>query len=190
VKNNAAVDLTGFLFIYTLQRSADGPAYGATNGYYDSATDNYANVVPAGQEILLPFRIGGNGFFAKVSAGAAIFADGTTFGQKATVQRILDRRNYMLVTLNKSIADLQEFSKQGLTRERVIAQFQMALNEETAMVEAPDLAGCIQVVRGEVIAALRSARQPDGSATPVQTLIQSLVEELRTRRDLLKKALG
>jgi hypothetical protein len=190
VKNNGSSPLTGFMFIYTLHRTLDGPAYGASNGFYDSTTDSYAEVVPPGKEVLLPFRIGGNGFTPKVSAGAGIFADGTSFGEKVTVQRIIDRRNYMLVSFNKSISDLTQDNKQGFTREQMIMQFQLALNQETAAGLNPDLVECIQNVRGMVIETLRSARQPDGSATPVQSLVDSLLETLKSRRDILKKALS
>lgn len=185
VRNNGKSDLTGFLYIYTLYRDPSGPANFTATGYYDSATDAFAKPIPAGQEVTLPYRIGGSGFFAKVAIGAGIFADGTSFGERVTVQHILDRRNFMLVTLKKSIAELQQASQDKLTRDQIIGNFVRELNEEAGLGLDPELTNCIQQVRGQVIAILRGSRQPDGSATPVQQTIDSLLAELKHRRDVL-----
>lgn len=187
VHNGAASALTGFNFIYTLHREPNGPAYNASMGYYDSLTDpQLAQPVPPGQDIILPFRIGGNGWYAKVAVAASVFADGSSYGEKATVQKILDRRNYMLVSLNKSIAELTQDSKAKLMREQIIAQFQMALNQEMSAGMDQDLNSCIQTVRGLVIGTLRSVRAPDGTAPPTETIVQSILETLKSRRELLK----
>jgi hypothetical protein len=188
VHNGASSPLTGFNFIYTLHREPDGPAYGASMGYYDSLTDpQLAQPVAPGQDVILPFRIGGNGMYAKVAVAASIFADGSSYGEKATVQKILDRRNYMLVSLNKSIAELTQDSKALLPREQIIMKFQMALNQEMGAGLDQDLNSCIQTVRGLVLGTLRSARAADGSAPPTDTIVQSVLEMLKSRRELLKK---
>src|SRR5581483_3875013 len=65
VHNGGNSAITGFSFIYVLQREVNGAAYGATTGYYDSLTDpQYARELPPGQDLVLPFRFGGNGYFA------------------------------------------------------------------------------------------------------------------------------
>ncbi|MDR3699439.1 MAG: hypothetical protein P4L56_07370 [Candidatus Sulfopaludibacter sp.] len=188
VHNGASVTLTAFNFIYTLHRDPNGPAYGASMGYYDALTDpQLAQPVPPGQEITLPFRIGGNGMYAKVAVAASVFADGTSYGEKATVQKILDRRNYMLVSLNKSIGELTQAAKAGERRELIVQQFQMALGQEMAAGLDQELNACIQTVRGLVIGTLRSARAADGSVIPTDTQVQSLIETLKARRELLNK---
>ena len=187
VHNSASSALTGFNYIYTLHRDPDGPAYGASMGYYDSLTDpQIAQPLPPGQDVVLPFRIGGNGMYAKVAVAASIFADGSSYGEKATVQKILDRRNYMLVSLNKSIGELTQDSKAKLMRDQIIAQFQMALNQEMGAGLDQDLNYCVQTVRSLVLGTLRSARAPDGSAPPTETLVQSILETLKSRRELLR----
>lgn len=188
VHNGSTVALTAFSFIYTLQREVNGPAYGASMGYYDAFTDpQLAHVVDPGQDIILPFRLGGNGMFAKVAVAGSLFADGTSFGEKATVQKILDRRNFMLVSLNKSIGELTQASKAALPRDQIILQFQMAMNQEMSAGLDQDLNQCILTVRGLVISNLRSARQEDGSPTPTETVVASILETLKARRELLKK---
>lgn len=188
VHNGATSALTGFNFIYTLHREPDGPAYGATMGYYDSLTDpQLAQALAPGQDVVLPYRIGGNGMYAKVAVAASVFADGTSYGEKATVQKILDRRNYMLVSLNKSISQLTQAMKDGHTREQIAAEFQMALNMELGAGLDPDLNNCIQNVRGFVIGNLRAMRAPDGTAPPTETIVQLILQQLKARQELLKK---
>ncbi len=188
VHNGSSAVLTGFNFIYTLHREPNGPAYGASVGYYDALTDpQIARPVPPGQDVVLPYRIGGGGMIAKVTVAASVFADGSSYGEKATVQKILARRNYMLVSLNKSIGDLTQAGKDGLTREQIVAQFQTSLNQEMGAGLDPDLNQCIQTVRGLVLGTLRTARAPDGSVAPTETIVQSLIDTLKTRRELLKK---
>lgn len=188
VHNGASSALTGFNFIWTLHRDPNGPAYGASMGYYDSLTDpQFAHAVPPGQDIVLPFHIGGNGMYAKVAVAASVFADGTSYGEKATVQKILDRRNYMLVSLNKSIGELTQASKAGLTRDQIAAQFQMSLSQEIGAGLDQDLTSCIQTVRGLVLGMLFNARATDGNAPATAALVDSILQTLKSRRDLLKK---
>jgi hypothetical protein len=188
VHNGGKAVLTGFNFIYTLHRDPAGPAYGASMGYYDSMTDpQMAQPIPAGQDQVLPFRIGGNGMYAKVTVAASIFADGTSIGEKATVQKILDRRNYMLVSLNKSINELTQASKEKLTRSQILSQVQLAYGQELSAGLDQDLTGCIQTVRSLVLGMLQNGRNPDGSPVPVDTTIRSILDTLQSRRDLLKK---
>jgi len=188
VHNGGALAVTAFNFIYTLHRELDGPAYGASMGYYDSLTDpQFAQPLLPGQDVVLPYRIGGNGMLAKVAVAASIFADGSSYGEKATVQKILDRRNYMLVSLNKSIGELTQAAKAGVMREQIIAQFQTALNQEMGAGLDPELNYCIQTVRGLVLGMLRVNRAPDGTAPPTATILQSIVDTLKARRELLNK---
>jgi hypothetical protein len=189
VRNVGKSELTAFLYLYTLYRDPNGGANFADTGYYDSATDpEFARPIPPGGELTLPYRIGGNGFFAKVAVGAGIFADGATFGDKATVQHILDRRNFMLVSLRKSLAELQQASADKLPREQILANFSRELNREASLGLDPEMTNCIQQVRGQVIATLRTARTPDGDAIPVQRLIDSLVGDFTRRKDILMNA--
>ena len=189
VRNLGKSDLTGFLYLYTLYRDPAGPANFAATGYYDSLTDpQFARPIPAGQEVTLPYRIGGNGYFAKVAVGAGVFADGSTFGERVTVQHILDRRNFTLVSLKKSISELQQASADKLTREQIVNNFTRELNEEASLGLDPEMTNSIQMVRGQVIAMMRNSRMADGNPIPVQQTIDQLLQDFGKRRDLLVKA--
>jgi len=188
VHNGGTSPLTGFNFIYTLHREIAGPAYGASMGYYDALTDpQSAQPIAPGQDTILPFRIGGNGMYGKVTIAAGLFADGTSFGEPATLQKVLNRRNFMLVSLNKSINELLQASKDKLTRDQITNQFQMALGQELGAGLDQDLNGCIQTVRVLVMGMLRVSRNPDGTPIPVETTLQTIIDTLKARRELLKK---
>jgi hypothetical protein len=124
-----------------------------------------------------------------VGAAAGLFADGGSFGEPNVVRSILDRRKYTLVSLNQSIADLKQAAKFGLSREDAIAMFQNSLMSEASNAGDGELANCIQLVRGQVVAALATAwRRPDGSPIPMPELIQSQIEALNQRRETLRAA--
>jgi len=187
VHNGGSAVLTGFSFIYTVHRDPAGPAYGASMGYFDALTDpDRAQQLAPGQDLVLPFRIGGNGMYAKVTIAAGLFADGTSFGETATVQKILNRRNFMLVSLNKSINELTQALKAKSGRDQIMVEFQVALGREMGAGLDQDLNGCIQTVRGLVIGMLRASRNPDGTPIPIDSTVQSIVETLQSRRALLK----
>ena len=189
VHNGGTATLTAFSFISTLHRDpSGGPTYGYSMGYYDSLTDpQMAQPLPSGQDLVLPYRPGGNGFFARVSIAAGLFADGTNFGESATVQKILARRNFMLVSLNKSIGELTQALNDKLSRDQITAQFQIALGQELGAGLDQDLNLCIQTVRGLVISQLRASRNPDGTPIPVDSTVQGIIETLKSRRALLTK---
>jgi hypothetical protein len=124
-----------------------------------------------------------------VGAAAGLFADGGSFGEPNLVRSILERRNYTLVSLNQSVADLKQAARLGLSREDALAMFQNSLMSEASNAGDSELANCIQLVRGQVVAALSTAwRRPDGSPIPVAELIQSQIDALNRRRETLRAA--
>jgi hypothetical protein len=191
VRNNAGLTVTAFVFIYTM-RSPDATVLYAATGYYDSAIDPQAQPpIKPGHEVRVPYRIPPGGATPMVGAEAGLFADGGSFGEPHVVQGILDRRGYTLVSLNKSIADLKQAAKDGLSRQDLISLFQTALATEAFNAGDGELADCIQMVRNQVLASLVTAwRRPDGTPIPMPEWIQSQVDALTQRRDTLRAAVG
>lgn len=188
-RNTAAVAVTAFVYIYTM-RSPDASVLYAATGYYDSAIDPQAQPpIQPGQEVRLPYRIPLPGATPMVGAEAGLFADGSSFGEPNVAKSILDRRSYTLVSLNKSIADLKEAARDGLSRQDAADLFRNSLMSEASNAGDSELANCIQLVRGQVIAALSAAwRRPDGTAIPVAELIQGQIDALNRRRETLRAA--
>jgi hypothetical protein len=96
-----------------------------------------------------------------------------------------------LAALSKSIADLKQAAKDGLSRQDLIALFQKTLAIEASEAGDSELANCIQTVRNQVVASLFSAwRRPNGTPTPAAELIQSQVDALSQRRETLRAAIA
>jgi hypothetical protein len=186
VRNHYASPLLAFVFIYTL-RDADATVYSASTGSYDSAIDPLQNhPVPPGEEVKLPYYAGNRGMVPVVNIEAALFADGTTFGHKNMVQTIFERRNYALVTLNKSIAELKQAGKQPLSREQLAGQMQSAMNQERMAAGNNDLAACILTIRNQVFLDLMNARDPaSGAPLPLDKFLPAEIETLTHRREAL-----
>jgi hypothetical protein len=106
------------------------------------------------------------------------------------VLTIRERRGYTLVSFGKSIADLNEAAKDGLSRQELITLFQNSLMTEASSAGDSELVACIQTVRSQVLANLISARRPDGTPLPVPELIQSQIDALNQRRELLRNAMS
>jgi hypothetical protein len=191
VRNNAGLAVTAFIYIYTMRKPDATVVYAAT-GYYDSAIDPQTQpAIKPGQEVRVPYRIPFGGATPLVGAEAGLFADGGSFGEPHIVQAIFDRRNYTLAALNKSIADLKQAAKDGLSRQDLIVLFQTALATEASEAGDSELANCIQTVRNQVVASLFSAwRRPNGTPTPAAELIQSQVDALSQRRETLRAAIA
>ena len=188
-RNTAGVTVTAFVYIYTM-RSPDASVLYAATGYYDSATDPQTQPpIKPGQEVRVAHRISFSGATPMVGSEAGLFADGGSFGEPNVVRSIFERRNYTLVSLNKSIADLKEAAKDGLSRQDLIALFRNSLMSEGSGADDSELANCIQMVRGPVVAALSAAwKRPDGSPIPMPELIQSQIDALSQRREALRAA--
>jgi hypothetical protein len=189
VRNTAAAAVTAFVYIYTMHGPGASVLF-ADTGYYDSAIDPQSQPpIKPGQEVRIPYRIPFAGARPVVGAEAGLFADGGSFGEPEVVRSILDRRNYTLVSLNKSIADLKEAAQNGLSRQETINLFMNSLMSEASGAGDSDLAICIRTVRGQVLAALSAdRRRPDGTPIPVPESIQSQIDALAQRRDALRAA--
>lgn len=189
VRNHYSSPITAFVFIYTL-RDREATVYNASTGYYDSAIDPVQNrAIPPGEEVKLPSYAGGRGMIPVVNLAGALFADGTTFGHKDMLQAIFDRRNYALVTLNKSIGELKQAAKQPITREQLMAQMQGVMNQERGAAGNNDLATVILTIRNQVFMDFMNARDPaTGAPLAIDKFLPAEIEVLTHRREGLMPA--
>jgi hypothetical protein len=190
-RNQSDRVVTGIEYIYTM-RNPDATVLYAATGYYDCTVDpqNQPPIQP-GQEVRVAYRIPFTNAVPVIGVDAVIYADGSSFGERQMVRAVLDRRGYTLISLNKAIADLKQAAKDGTTRAELINQFQTEGAVQASNAADSELANCIQMVRGDVIAGLiRSARRPDGTPVPMSESIQSLIDKLSVRREILRAAVA
>ncbi len=185
VKNHYTAPLVAFVFIYTL-RDAQSTVYSATTGYYDSAIEPLQqHAIPPGEEIKLPYYAGNRGMVPVINVAGVLFADGFTQGHKDMVQTISERRNYALVTLNRSIADLKQAVKENATRDQLIGRMQGAMNQDRMGSASNDMANIILTIRNQVFMDMVNARNPDGSPMPIEKFLPAEIENLTHRREAL-----
>jgi hypothetical protein len=185
VKNHYTAPLVAFVFIYTL-RDAQSTVYSATTGYYDSAIDPVQqHAIPPGEEVKLPYYAGNRGMVPVINVAGVLFADGFTQGHKDMVQTISERRNYALVTLNRSIADLKQAVKENATRDQLIGRMQGAMNQDRMGSGNNDMANIILTIRNQVFMDMVNARNPDGTPMPIEKFLPVEIENLTHRREAL-----
>jgi hypothetical protein len=191
IRNVSEFTVTAIVYVYTMRNPDAGVVY-AANGYYDSAIDPQTQpAIKPGQEVRIPYRIPFSNAIPVIGIDSVLFADGSSYGERTPVQIILDRRNYTLVSLNKSIADLKQAAKDGLSRQELINKFQMSIAMDASNAGDAELANCIQLVRSQVVANLiRNGRLSDGTPIPIAESIQSEIDALNARRETLRAAVG
>jgi hypothetical protein len=187
VRNKYTSPLVAFVFIYTL-RDAQATVYSASTGYYDAAIDPRQNhPVAPGEDVRLPYYAGNRGMIPVINVAGGLFADGFTFGQRDMVQTIMDRRNYALVTINRSIAELKQAVKDGSTRDQLISTMQLAMNEDRSGIGAGnnDMANLILTLRNQVFVDVMNARNPDGTPMAIDKFLPMEIENLTHRKEAL-----
>ena len=191
VRNPTTQTVIAFAYIYTM-RTNDASVLYAANGYYDSATDPATQPpIKPGQEVRIPYHVPFTNANPVAGVDAVLFGDGSTFGEPNVVRALYDRRNYTLVSINKSIADLKDALKNGPSLSQLVNQFEETLVMDASNAADQELAGCIQQVRSQVVSALiTGSRRRDGTSVPVAELIKSELDTLNSRRDALRAAIA
>jgi hypothetical protein len=190
IKNPTQQTVVALAFIYTM-RTPDYSVVYAANGYYDSLIDPVTQpAIKPGQEIRFPYRVPYNDTNPVVGVDAVLFSDGATFGEPNVVKTLYDRRNFTVVSINKSIADLKEAQKNGVGRQQLINQLQQSMAVEISGASDQELSNCIQEVRAQVISSLFSARHPDGTPMPMAEWFQAEIDGLNARREALRAAMA
>jgi hypothetical protein len=190
VRNPTAQTVLAFSYIYTM-RTADASVVYAANGFYDSLIEpNTQPAIQPGQEIHIPYRVPFADANPVAGVDGVIFSDGSTFGEPNVVKTLYDRRNYTVVSLNRSIADLKQALADGTSISQLINQFQQTLAIDTSNAADQELAGCIQQVRSQVVAALFTSRRPNGVVPPAKDVIQAQLDSLNARREALRAGMA
>ena len=148
--------------------------------YYDSVTDpRTANPILPGQE--KSFTYGGRGGTPPVvKVVAAIYEDGTSYGDQDGVKLILERRKYILQVIEEALSILEAASRQHAEREQLIERFKVFGEEHTKT--APDYEhvlyakGISDTVLGNLT---RGQRGVDVAAIPIEQIMSHVIAQLR-----------
>jgi hypothetical protein len=127
------------------------------------------------------------GWHSQLAFQAAIFADGSTFGDAGWAQRLIDARRSQYKHLGLAIQALQAARDAGKTRPELVADFQELGKTAIASVHGEkwfneELA--VRWVYDEVLRYLQPATTAGGT-TPLDTTIGAIIQELAQRRQRL-----
>jgi hypothetical protein len=175
VSNSAAIPIEALLVTVDPSRSGGH----ANRIYYDSRI-NFRHQFPiqAGQsgELPLPHPVGGPTPTAELRA--AVFADGTTFGDEEWVKELLRRRQIMADRLQEVVTLLQRISDQHLSKEQAVADLQQALDARRQMSvnETPEEQGLEGVALYGAIRSFDVPVLPEGKTYNVQRKITAIID--------------
>jgi len=94
----------------------------------DAAWEPFLSPILPGQQVTMPFNLAQDPARPAPAAIAAIFADGSSWGDPNWVQRMVQQRKYLLHRLTESLEDLQYAQTQGTDRETLVLQLQTNLS--------------------------------------------------------------
>jgi len=196
--NTAPKTVTAFLVAGDLSAVASAVKSGAVrvsaSAIYDAATEPLAaKPLPPNQVSVLPYLLPPAGKVGALSVSAVLFADGTSWGDAASVTRLLNRRAYMQKHLAVAVADLVAAAGESgaisdaALRSQTIQQFQSAMAGELAASAGADESACVRSVRSVTIANLRRVvLRNNGSAITTEEVISRELAVLSSRLSKVK----
>jgi len=185
VHNLASSPLTGYVYTTIFDApSSDGTSRRITGvGFQDAATQPRVKPIPPGGSDEYTVR----NPKPHVTFQAAVFADGTSFGDAAWVHRILHRRAFAAKNIEAATSIVQRAVLDGSSENEVIQELRAA--EARADGEAEDPCE-LPVGRGAYAQGLTSLAHPpkhgDGSPFVTQETLQHVLFLLSEMRDRLK----
>ena len=179
--NTGASTITAFAFTYDLQLPVNLRIEKASGvRIYDAATEpRAAKPIPQGQTVIL--SSGPATGWVPSQVRAVVFADGTSWGDGAWVERLLNRRQYMRRSLQSVIGELKAAALRGTARGDLVTEFQASLNGEKSKATGGDERNCIESVRGLVVGNLMAVAKMGNQAPPISEVIAREVDSLETR---------
>ncbi len=115
----------------------------------------------------------------RVEFKAAIFQDGSVFGDPAWAQRIVDNRKTLYEGTHKSIQELQAARQLGETREQIIERFKALEEAAEKAAQTSDERMIGGQPYGQVLVNLEHATIAGGAPPPVDVLLSVVISQLR-----------
>jgi hypothetical protein len=209
-KNDSTVSLSAFVAGWTNIRVGSSHRSAALV-FRDAYIEDSVVSLSPGQQRSLP--VGGPGLtVSQAQILAAVFEDGSTFGDPAWVRILQMRRGYYLTALNAGIADLGTGASENLTPQLLaqlltssqssqisaintlgggVTDMQQLFSEPTQalkdanlrVVAANNWRGCIRIVYTPLLKNIsKPPKLPDGSQLPLSTLISDFTSHMSDKR--------
>lgn len=176
VANHAAVALTAVL----VEEKLPG---GRSPKYEDAALPGSFKPILPMQQSTERAPIGTRAFLE-----AAIWADGSTYGDPMWVQRIRDHRAAYMKSLNQVLAVFQRAINRGTAPDEIVMQLQtLADTAKSGLLSRDDLSQTVGAYRNGIEHIQNPPRREDGSALLFREVLQEYVRMLARQRDRFLK---
>ncbi len=121
----------------------------------------------------------------EVSLKAAVFADGTAFGDPVWGDRLIQGRKSLFEHFGKAIQALQLARARSASREELIRTFTETESAELSTTQTPERQRGIRTAYGTVIANLQRSTTPNGAVIALDNIIDGVLREFLERRQRL-----
>jgi hypothetical protein len=186
IQNRAATTLVALLYTVDFSTvSSDGRTHQIREwGYRDAATERGTEPTPPNQSFVRPTANDG-----QLTLLAAIWADGSTFGDSSWVNRLLQRRLLLQTHLDNAISILQRALSVNTDTKSLIAELQTSLDNlnKLNLQHSEDLALARSCYSGSIQRFAKPPRHFDGTPATDREVLQIDTSELEKRRERLRQ---
>ena len=141
----------------------------------DAAWEPFLSPILPGQRVTMPFNLPQDPAKPAPAVVAVIFADGSSWGDRSCVERMVQHRKYLLQRLTESLQDLQQAKAQGTDRETLVLELQSNLSgARAAAADAIDRV-CVSMARQTVL------KNMSGATGSYPAILQSQIDALSVR---------
>jgi hypothetical protein len=117
-----------------------------------------------------------------VTLKAALFADGTSWGDAAEIQHLVARRKLMLLYVNSALKTVQDAKTSGVARDILIQQMQASDGANSQSGPGVDERQIAHGVFTEVIGSLQLDGSTSTSALPLDQRLDLIISQLQQRQ--------
>lgn len=192
ITNRSSINVDAYVILIETIPLMKGPSRLQTVRYVDVATNPREQTLLPGA--MRRFRFAGpepgpKVVRTEVSLKAAIFADGTSFGESAWVDKLLEMRKRMCLRANWALSLLESEKYRGrVTRDEIIDRIKQAASEAMPTAESVEDRMAIDAFEKEITANLALVQRSDGQSVSVQESLQMVVNHITNRRQRIMAA--
>ena len=126
----------------------------------DAALQPNWQPILAGQQAAVPFNLAGDPAKPAPEIVAALFIDGSSWGDATSIKHLSAQRGYALQRMTEALHDLQQALAQGTSLEALAGQIQSSVNQDLATAANADDEMAIRMARNIGLRNIQNASAP------------------------------
>jgi hypothetical protein len=174
VNNTGTVTVTAVALSHWLLTTGAPPKSPAVM-LLDAALQPSWQPVLAGQQAAVPFGLATDPMRPAPAIIAALFIDGSSWGDASSIKHLVAQRGYALQRLTEAVQDLQQALAQGTSRDAVVSQIQSSLNQSIAAAANADDRMAVRMARNIGL------RNIENATAPLAQVLGAEIDSLKAR---------